>query len=111
MPSIEDGVHSVLLAKERVKAIDEWRHHETMGIQNFIWTMLAWAEKRRTERHQFWWAGSRRIVGWEACERRDHERRANTGGEIRSGGVDCGCGVEVLTVKPKESLAGSQCCD
>ena len=26
--------------------------------------------------------------GWKACERRDHERRANPVGEVRSGSVD-----------------------
>ena len=63
MPSIEDGVHSASLAKARVKFIDGWGHHVTMGIQNFIWVTSIWAEKRRTERHQFWWADARRIVG------------------------------------------------
>ena len=32
MPSVEDGVHSALLAKERVKLIDGLKHHVTMGI-------------------------------------------------------------------------------
>ena len=62
-PSFEDGVHFALLGKEKVKLINGWRHHATMGIQNFIWIMPAWAQKRRTERHQTWWADSRRIVG------------------------------------------------
>ena len=44
------GVHSALLAKERVKLIDGLKHHETMGIQNFIWITLSWAEEPRTQR-------------------------------------------------------------
>ena len=40
MPSIEDGVHFALLAKERVNFNDGCRHHVTMGIQNFIWITL-----------------------------------------------------------------------
>ena len=44
MPSIEDGVHSALLSKERVKLIDGRRHHGTMGIPNFIWITLIWTE-------------------------------------------------------------------
>ena len=44
MPNIEDGVHSVLLAKERVKLIDGLKQHETTGIRNFIWITLSWAE-------------------------------------------------------------------
>ena len=54
MPSIEDGVHSALLAKERVKLIDGLKHHEIMGIRNFIWIAFSWAVKPRTERRQFW---------------------------------------------------------
>ena len=41
---IEDGVHSALLAKERVRLTDGWKHRETMGIRNFIWITLSWAE-------------------------------------------------------------------
>ena len=63
MPSIEDGVQSALLAKERVKFFDGLKHHETMGIRNFIWITLSWGEKPRTERRQFWWASSQKIVG------------------------------------------------
>ena len=63
MPSIEDGVHSASLAKERAKLIDGLKHHDTMGIRNFIWITLSWAEKPRTERRQFWWASSQKIVG------------------------------------------------
>ena len=45
------------------KLIDGLKHHETMGIRNFIWITLSWAEKPRTERRQFWWATSQKIVG------------------------------------------------
>ena len=62
MPNIEDGVHSPTLAKERVKVIDGLRYLETVGIWNFIWITLSWAEKPRTEFCQFWWASLR-----EAC--------------------------------------------
>ena len=103
--SIEDGVHYALLATERVKLLDGWRHHE-MGIQNFIWITLSWAEKPRTERRPILVGRvSSILVGrflegslvdltrtvqrysvsmdfWKACERRDHERRANFGCEI-----------------------------
>ena len=37
MLSIEDGVHSALLEKESVRLVDGLKHHETMGIWNFIW--------------------------------------------------------------------------
>ena len=40
MLNIGDGVHSALLAKERVKLIDGLKHHETMGTRNFIWITL-----------------------------------------------------------------------
>ena len=63
MLNIEDGVHSALLAKERVRLIHGWKHRETMGIQNFTWITLSWAEKPRTERRQFCWASSQKIVG------------------------------------------------
>ena len=49
MPSIEDGVHSALLAKERVKLTDGSKHHVIIGIRNFIWKTPTWAEKQRTE--------------------------------------------------------------
>ena len=49
MLSIEDGVHSALLAWEKVKLIDGWRHHVTKGIQNFNWITRAWAEKQVLE--------------------------------------------------------------
>ena len=62
-PSIEDGVFSALLAKERVKPIDGLKHHKAMGIRNFIWITLSRAEKLTTERRQFWWASSQKIVG------------------------------------------------
>ena len=41
MPSIEVGVRSVWLAKERARLIGGWRRRVTMGIQSFIWTMPA----------------------------------------------------------------------
>ena len=43
-----------------------------------------WLITHRTEQRN-----SASMDRWKACERRDHERRANPGGEIRSGGVDC----------------------
>ena len=36
IPSVEDGFHSALQAREKVKHVDGWRHHVTMCIQNFI---------------------------------------------------------------------------
>ena len=52
--SIEDGLHSAWLAKERVKLTDGLEPEVTIGIQNFIWITPSWAEKLRTERRQFW---------------------------------------------------------
>ena len=94
-----------VVGKERVKFIDGLKHHETMDIRNFIWITLSWAEKPRTERHQFWWQVLKRSLAdhtpcavqrysasrdhRKACERCDHEWCANPGGEVRSGGVDC----------------------
>ena len=58
MPSIEDGVHSALLAKGKVKLTHGWKLHVTMRIRNFIWITPTWAERQRTEHRQFWWASS-----------------------------------------------------
>ena len=63
MPSIEDGVRSAWLAKERVMLTDGLKPHVIIDIQNFIWITPTWAERQRTEHRQCWWASSRRIVG------------------------------------------------
>ena len=52
-PSIEGGVRSAWLAKERVKLIDGLKPHVTMGIWNFIWITPTWAERQRTEHCHF----------------------------------------------------------
>ena len=106
-PSIEYGVHSALLATERVKLLDGWRHgHPELHLD------YAFMGRETEDRASHVLVGrvSSILVGrfskdrwlitpcsvqrysvsmdsWKACERRDHERRANFGGEIRSGCV------------------------
>ena len=40
------------VAGKRKKLIDGWKHRETMGIRNFIWITLSWAEKPSTLPHR-----------------------------------------------------------
>ena len=62
-PSIEDGVHFCVLGRF---SKDRWLITHFCTVQRYSATMDC----------------------WEACEIRDHVRRANPGGAIRSGGVD-----------------------
>ena len=105
MLNIEEGVHSALLAKERVRLIDGWKHRETMGVRIFIWITLSLAEKptvansggqvlKRSLVDHTPCAVQRYSASMDhrkACGRCDHERRANPAGEVRSVGVDCRC--------------------
>ena len=52
-----------VVGKGKSEAHRRMKRHETMGIRNFIWIALSWAEKQRTERRQFWWASSQKIGG------------------------------------------------
>ena len=83
------------------------KHHETMGMRNFIWITLSWAEKLRTERLQLVGKFSKDlwlITHLVPCKGTQHRwiigklvndeimcGVQNPGGEVRSGGVDCRC--------------------
>ena len=61
MPSIEDGVHSALLAKERVKLIDGFKASRDHGHRerHLEYAFIG----RETEASHFWWSSFQKIVG------------------------------------------------
>ena len=74
-----------------MKLIDGWRHHVTMGIgsetehraqsvTNFSGQILEGSLVKHTPCTVQSYSAS--MDCWEACERGDHERRANSGGAL-----------------------------
>ena len=101
MPNIEDGFHSALLAKERVKLIDGLNHghpelhldyafmgRETEDRASPI-VVGKFSKDRWLITHPAVQRYSASMDHWKTRERCDHEWCANPGGEVRSGGVDC----------------------